>query len=383
MNIVIIGWYGTETIGDRAILAGIISFLTKSIKSFSIELGSLYPFFSERTICEDIEFYNRISPQPLDVSIFNSQSSRTLTDKIRTCDLVIMGGGPLMDLDNLFMVEYAFKKAKRFNKKTAILGCGVGPLSYAKYERSVLQVIKFSDLTILRDRESKLQLEKISTKHNFSINLESISVSFDPSVECCLNFLRITQPVNHGYISVNLRDFPQEYSSTADRVSVNQNLVHFIRNLSEKYHHTPINLVPMHYFHIGDDDRAFFNTLCQKIDKNNLYVQNEPLSLIMTLHTFYNSWFSIGMRFHSVVFQTIVNGKNFVLDYTKPKTGKISGFLNDINHKGFYSRRYINLQEDAPSLNIINNENLKHVYDKTELENRLHLYVTSINNLLK
>lgn len=32
MKITIIGWYGTETIGDRAILAGLFSFLTNHMK---------------------------------------------------------------------------------------------------------------------------------------------------------------------------------------------------------------------------------------------------------------------------------------------------------------------------------------------------------------
>lgn len=57
MEITIIGWYGTETIGDRAILAGIISLLSKSISNLSIRLGSLYPFYSERTLYEDSDFF--------------------------------------------------------------------------------------------------------------------------------------------------------------------------------------------------------------------------------------------------------------------------------------------------------------------------------------
>ncbi len=44
MRILIIGWYGTETIGDRAILAGLISFFSKVYRCFEIKIGSLYPF---------------------------------------------------------------------------------------------------------------------------------------------------------------------------------------------------------------------------------------------------------------------------------------------------------------------------------------------------
>ena len=57
MKITIIGWYGTETIGDRAILTGIFSFFNQLFNKIEIKLGSLYPFFSKRTLNEDYSFY--------------------------------------------------------------------------------------------------------------------------------------------------------------------------------------------------------------------------------------------------------------------------------------------------------------------------------------
>ncbi len=45
VKIAIIGWYGTETIGDRAILAGILSILNKAYGAYDVKLGSIYPFF--------------------------------------------------------------------------------------------------------------------------------------------------------------------------------------------------------------------------------------------------------------------------------------------------------------------------------------------------
>ena len=157
MKITIIGWYGTETIGDRAILAGLFSFFNKSYEKFEIKLGSLYPFFSERTINEDYSFYKEIINKDFKIEIFNSKNSKELNEAIKSSDLIAMGGGPLMDLPELFMVEYSFKKAKKLGKKTALLGCGVGPLFYKKYRKSVLEISKNSDITILRDTIEQLQ----------------------------------------------------------------------------------------------------------------------------------------------------------------------------------------------------------------------------------
>ena len=101
----------------------------------------------------------------------------------------------------------------------------------------------------------------------------------------------------------------------------------------------------MHYFEIGDDDRYFLNEIKFSLNKDNIFVQNRPLSLEETVLEYKGANFNIGMRFHSVVLQTIASGKNYVLDYTQPKIGKISGFLNDIDLDNFYASRYASLQE--------------------------------------
>jgi hypothetical protein len=74
------------------------------------------------------------------------------------------------------------------------------------------------------------------------------------------------------------------------------------------------------------------------------------------------------MRFHSVLLQTIVNGSNYILDYTEIKKGKIVGFVNDIDNDGFYNNRCIHLQkllkEDYKKLNNWNNDG---VFDDSDL----------------
>ena len=51
----------------------------------------------------------------------------------------------------------------------------------------------------------------------------------------------------------------------------------------------------------------------------------------------------IGMRYHSIVFQSFLNGNNYILDYTDPKNGKIKAFLDFVDTADFYHSRYINI----------------------------------------
>jgi polysaccharide pyruvyl transferase WcaK-like protein len=383
MKITIIGWYGTETIGDRAILAGLISFFNKSYENFEIKLGSLYPFFSERTINEDYSFYKEIIQKDFKIDIFDSKDSKELLKALQESDLVAMGGGPLMDLNELFMVEYAFKKAKKMGLKTALLGCGVGPLFYKKYRKSVLNITLNSDIIILRDTKSKDNLKEIYIEFNKFFNSKFVDTSFDPAVECALEFNKLHTKIEQDYITINLRDFPMEYCKRRINKNINEELKFFIREISEKFSEREIRLIPMHYFHIGGDDRIFLNRIALELKKENIKVQNPNLTLKETMEIYSNAYFNIGMRFHAVVLQTIVSGKNYILDYTEPKKGKIFGFLSDIDQENFYNERYISLQEDVITVDIIKDVNKRFTINENSILSRIDVYRRKLKEALK
>lgn len=345
MKIAIIGWYGTETIGDRAILAGLLKVLCQLDSTIEIELGSIYPFFTERTIAEDVEFINKICSRNITISIFNSRSHIELKRVIKRVDYVCVGGGPLMDVSWMYMIEYALMKAKKLKKHTALLGCGIGPLYKREYIKATANILKYSDFIILRDEESKLFAENIVPQ--ISSKIYSI---IDPAVFAASAFMMLSKDniSAKDFVAVNLRDFPSEY--------LKEDGEHRIRDLNRKVcnivqdatdNDIKIRLIPMHYFAIGGDDRVFLNKIKNEIGNSNVIVQNEPLSLEETLKVFFDAHYCIGMRFHSVVLQTMVNGNNYIIDYTEPKRGKTSGFLTAIGGMQFYNARYINIQSSV------------------------------------
>jgi len=346
MKIAIIGWYGTETIGDRGILAGLLKSFANAFGDIEIKLGSLYPFFSNRTVNEDSSLWRLMIGFDPQISIFDSSKPSELKSAIQNCELVVMGGGPLMHISELYMVEFAFKYAKKINKKTAVLGCGVGPIFNRRYHRPLLNIIEVADLVILRDKASLKQLEYILSGCNRQIN-NTITVSLDPAVIACAEFNKLyhsEKSVRDDRICINLRAFPSGYSEKHKAQSINRLLVDFVRGVVIDNPNMEIVLVPMHYFHIGDDDRVFLHHVFSQCDVDNIQVQDIPLDLQQTLELFLSSKLNYGMRFHSVVFQTLVSGNNYILDYTEPNKGKIPGFLKNIDPDGYYKDRYINIQ---------------------------------------
>lgn len=137
----------------------------------------------------------------------------------------------------------------------------------------------------------------------------------------------------------------------------------------------------MHYFHIGNDDRTFLNKIYFNIKKHNINVQNKNLTLKETIDLYNNAYFNIGMRFHAVIFQTIGSGRNYILDYTEPSKGKITGFIKDIDKTKFYSSRYISLQDENLDINIIRNTEDEFFYDAQDVKNSLLIYTTKLKEL--
>lgn len=357
MKLIVIGWYGTETIGDRAILAGLLSMLVAAAEVEEVSLGSLFPFFSERTLSEDYEFWKELTGADLKISLFDSSNPRQLRNAIDGGDVLIMGGGPLMHISEIHMVEYAFQYAKRRKKRSAVLGCGVGPVFQSRYFAPIRNIFCLSDVNILRDAASLETLRAMLEKCGGELAVDPV-VALDPSVVACRGMqagsLDATISTVENRISINLRDFPGEYAvDKKAQQRINDATLDFIRDLVASHPESEILLVPMHYFHVGDDDRYFLSRLKRTIGASNIRLQNKPLNLRETLQTFATSRFNVGMRFHSVVFQTLVSGRNIVLDYTVPKTGKIAGFIEEIDAWGFYAPRYFNLHQVTPNFNSV------------------------------
>lgn len=347
MRICAVGWYGTETIGDRAIFAGVLHIFNFFEGNIDVRLGSLYPFYSHRMLMEDTPLYEKLTNKKIQIDIFNSSCEDELKKNILQSDLVIVAGGPLMDLDEMYMLKYAFRYAKKKNKKCLIAGCGVGPLFREEYQRCLLDIVSMSDGVIFRDAVSKKSLMQIADKFQFHIDGACLETAIDPAVICAYKYKEcMDTTVEQKYIAINFRDFPMEY--TKSTMFNKYNVIDFVKKMLEEIRHSfneDMLLVPMHYFCVGNDDRYFLNKLAMHLHMKNVYVQNVPLSLQETMDVYAAATLDVGMRFHSVVLQTILNGNNYIVDYTEPKKGKIFGFLQDIDQTNFYCSRCVNLQD--------------------------------------
>lgn len=376
-KITIIGWYGTETIGDRAILAGILRILSE-ISLTELRLGSLEPNFTKRTLMEDYSFYCKCSNNPkLSVKIFNSLNAGELRQNINHTDCILIGGGPLMDLHQMYMLEYAFMYAKRKGKRTAVIGCGWGPLNSQKYIKCTLNILRSSDLVIFRDNTSLVKAKSYFPEKNIPLLsiIDPAFISADYYKQLCIGNQR-----KNNIIAINLRDISSDQYGGNNFENIRL-FIKIIRQIIELYNE-PIHLIPMHTYFIGGDDRYILNRLALQLDNTDITVHNRPLNLEEIMKLYYDAKICVGMRFHSIVLQTVLNGNNYILDYTNPETGKIISMMKDLKLNDQYASRYISLHDTTDNFHI--SHNIERIsIDRTMINAYVKIYTQKLQEILK
>lgn len=316
----IIGWYGTETAGDKAILGSIINKLHEANNNSRITIASLFPFVTKRTLYE------------LNVSatIIKTYSMEYL-QACKSADAVIMGGGPLMGMEPLGFVLKAFLTAKQFNIPTIVEGCGIGPLSDKEHISAVKEILRLSTSIKVRDMSSLAWVVE-KTKRNDAV------CSGDPAASFVRRWKQENSPfrltLKENSFACFLREITYEYANEMNsddfsrfKIKFEDELGKMVIHLVEKMNIKPI-FIPMHTFAIGMDDRdfarRFVKTYLTGYENELRHKVYSPQDILSVMN---RSKFNLCMRFHSVLFADTLGAPFIAIDYTGG--GKIKSYLKD------------------------------------------------------
>jgi polysaccharide pyruvyl transferase WcaK-like protein/MoaA/NifB/PqqE/SkfB family radical SAM enzyme len=313
-RILLVGWYGTETAGDVAILAGILMEYLGRNPDLRFVLLSLYPYYS-RLMLQDLPpaLASRIELAGYESVLAFEAASR--------CDAVAMAGGPLMDIPQTRLIADLFLHFQRTSRPTAIEGCGIGPLNHEAWRRNVTWIARLASRIAVRDRGSADLLRSMGIR-------APITVRPDPSITY-LKQLEVSRGTRSGppIIRCFLRELTHEYPQATSIADSSAALESFLRRLLAWYPEASIELWAMHYFHVGNDDRDFARRLCERIGDARLRWEARPRAADEIAQAMIDADLCVCMRFHSVVFAATLGAPFFAIDYTAG--GKIHGFLAD------------------------------------------------------
>jgi len=327
-RVLICGWYGTETLGDKAILGGVVHALGRTLGGIEVTLVALFPYVSEMT--------RRQMPELKGCRIVDPQEGVRLAASM---DLVVFGGGPLMAIQELADMEAIFSAAKRQNVPTLLAGCGVGPLGADWYNASLKRILSLASLRIYRDEKSR------TLAAGLGVDTSADLVAEDPAFTWLHNQrerLKSTPPMDRKVLLLGLRDFPsatyarhlsaEESRKAKDRYE--EAVVNALERLAEEHPDLSIRPLPMCTNHFGDDDRWYYRrlfrgkaSLTPRLDLSLLGRELPPLDYC---EAFRSAHVALTMRFHSVVFALGLDLPTVAIDYTLGK-GKVHALAERFN----------------------------------------------------
>jgi len=326
----IVGMYGGEHVGDAAILGGVI----KRLKSRYVGLENVYvySFREDRTQCW-IDCLNYVNK---DIRIEVTDCLEDFKQKIKESQLIVWGGGPLMELPvvlsrNYMLINYAISCGCHFEME----GIGYGPINTFFGRHLADRIIKLADRITLRSVNSiKDEILKEKYKegdHDPAFDyLKDIPLSLTTVCSTEKRAIDKLCIINKGQkiMMLNLRPLWSRYGK--DSAFCFDDFLSDMANTIIQLHSKGIITVffPMNADQFGFSDLTVGYHLQDLIgDKADFRIWETEPSIDSLIYLLRKADFTICMRFHAVIFSLSQKIKTIGLDYSLNGKGKVSGLF--------------------------------------------------------
>ena len=304
MKIVISGYYGFNNSGDDALLKSIINNIKEVDEKAEITVLSKNP---------------KETRKGFGVNSIGRYNFFTVPYKIATCDLLISGGGSLIQdatsTKSLYYYLSIIKMAKIFRRKVMLYANGIGPLTSFKNIEKTKNILNEVDVITLRDEMSFKEIEQIG------VNQPEIKVSADPvfllqadnSADDILETYGI--PKDKKLLCISVRKYKKNIPNFEEVMA------QFCDYACEKYDLFPVFL-PMQQ----RVDYAISASIKNKMKSRGVVIGGNHqvpaiLSLMDKMHI------CVGMRLHTLIYASSGGVPVIGIVYDP----KVSGFLEYLN----------------------------------------------------
>ncbi|MCH2207053.1 MAG: polysaccharide pyruvyl transferase family protein [Lentisphaerales bacterium] len=319
-NVLITGWYGTETAGDKAILGALISQIRVKYPNVHIFISSINDRALYQTMRElEVENFSIIGLDEI--------PSPSLIKQVQA---VIMGGGPLEEINQTDFILRAFQLAAEYQVERIIFGCGYGPFHTQKIQSMVEEICTLATSGFFRDEESLVRAHNAGIQTNLKVAYDS-AFSFIHS--------KFQKKQRHNEIIVLARaGTPQYWNKSSEELhEMDINFLDKIIPALARFaneNQVTVKFLPMHQLNIGGNDRDFNNFIENKIQQSNEHfdykVEKGYLPINKLVSYINRAEMTIPVRYHGHIFSAALNTPFISIDYTGSKN-KVSELLRKLN----------------------------------------------------
>ncbi len=314
-GVLIMGWYGRETTGDKAILASLLCNLPDDSDRI---LNLTYDVDYSRQTLNEIDAPT-VRCLPNDLASF--------VKALDSVGVVVIGGGPLKESGQMLEWSTRLAIAKRLGKKIMVYGCGIGPLHSDPVRQHVADILRLADRITLRDRIA------VDNAIELGIPADRITLASDPAMGLVTASGKVAarngEPLTIG---VSVRELTKHYapSGTANEATRQESAFHeaaqgMLRRILQMQD-AQVVLVPM-ALRRKDDDRVVLRQLHSELGQDpRISLIEHYASPAALLEHFRRFDFFVAMRFHSAVFAMLSGVPLVAIDYDS-QGGKTTGLM--------------------------------------------------------
>lgn len=315
----IVGWYGTETLGDAAILGEILHCLQE--QGFADEQIAVYGSAVKRTALTLAELGR---PQ-----VESCDLSGLLGSSADLPELLIFGGGPLCD-------GRAMKELARLLVKPASAGCrvflwgvGLGPLQEPRYRQAIAAILRQAEKIAFRDDASRRLAEEVAPE----IRQAALAVLPDPAAGYLRRLTPVVRTSGRPYCLAAVRAWPR----LAGHGLTDEEFARQKKNYDERWREVlagvaarglAVRLIAHEYW--PEEDRDYFADLLDAMpEKSRLSVIEPMLTVHEALQWYAQAEAVLAGRFHAAVFALALNKPFLAVDYIW-SGGKTTALLSQV-----------------------------------------------------
>lgn len=274
------GYFGFNNAGDEAILNAIYTNLSSLQENLSISVLIAHPHEAKKLY---------------DFRMIDRFNFFTVLRAIRSCDILISGGGSLLqDSTSTKSILYylaIINTAKLMKKKVVLYSNGIGPVVKSRNRKLVRNAVARADLVTLRDENSVRELKSMGLER------DDLHVTADPvfTYECIsrpeaeLLLQKAGIPTDKPFVGVSVRNwkdtdgFAAKIADICDRISLKHD-----RNIVFIIMQNPNDIK------ISEKVRALMK--CKSYTMTGKYTTSELMGVVGC------SDFAICMRLHTLIF---------------------------------------------------------------------------------
>lgn len=307
MRIVISGYYGSKNGGDEAMLAAMLQVLREEISDLSVTVISIDPEYTKRR-------HN--------VDAVRRQDIRTIIKRIRAADLLISGGGSLLQNvtsgRSLYYYLAIIFFALVLARPVMLYAQGIGPIRGAVAHKLMNLIVNRVDLITVRDRGSLEELArlKINRPKIFCTADPVLAIKPVPLEQGRKILLRHSVSDSGKFIGVAVRhwidweNFRKELAEALDRLAASTG--------------AKVIFLPMKFpedIRAAQETAALMKEPCAVLDEE--FSTRDILSLVGCMDVL------IGVRLHALIFAGVMGVPMVGISYDP----KIERFLDSIGEK--------------------------------------------------